>query len=385
MVFSTRAFKQSALLLCLTLLPVSRTEAAEPEGVKFDTVDHVTLTGSYYASPKGKKAPTVLLLHDFDVKKGGSSKADGFDSLAKALQAKGFAVLTFDFRGHGDSKTVGEKFWMAPQNRLLPGARASRPPTSINQSDFSPRYYPNLLNDIAAAKAYLDRENDSENLNSKNLIVIGAGEGATLGALWMSTEFKRYRATVTQNVKGPLFPPTITVADNPEGKDIMCGVWLNMKSTLAGQNIYNAVHKSLTDVAMNQKIPMAFLYGKDDETAAKDALGYLKSSVPGFQRGKKPKDEDYLLTGEFPVPGTKLASTKLLQDTLETGEWIVTKYLQDQLIEKKKISQWEAHKNDDALFFWLQQKGAKPIDAKAAGEKVSRPLPVMALLGIYVP
>jgi alpha-beta hydrolase superfamily lysophospholipase len=375
-----RASSFSALWVWLALLPAGQTQAAEPEGIKFETADQITLTGSLYASNKGKKAPTVLLLHDFEKAKGGSSKADGIDFLAKALQEQGYAVLTFDFRGHGDSKSVGDKFWTFPHNRVLPGANQVKPPASIAQTAFPPRYYPHLIDDISAAKAYLDRENDNGNLNSKNLIVIGCGEGATLGIIWMLEEFKRYRATVTPNVKGPLFPPVVTVANNPEGKDIVCGIWLNPKTSVGGYTV--PVNRALLEVAEKQKVPMLFLYGKEDDAAASAALTFLKVSVPGFKRGGK-NDKEYQYTGEYPVPRTKLSSTKLLQDTLGTHEWILKNYLEP-LITEKKLAQWEEHKNDEGIFYWIPQKGAVPVEAKKAGEKVPKMTPLQ-LMGILAP
>src|SRR5262245_51643950 len=89
----------------LTLLLVGETSAqnAKSEPVTFDTADGVKIKGTYWAPTKGKKMPTVLLIHNFDMAKGGDSHQDGWDSLGDALQAKGYAVLSFDFRGFGQS------------------------------------------------------------------------------------------------------------------------------------------------------------------------------------------------------------------------------------------------------------------------------------------
>src|SRR6516165_7794699 len=80
--------------------------AAEPERVRFETVDYVTIQGTYYPSDKGKRAPCAILLHPI----GENSQMEGWDDLAKTLQKKGIAVLTFDFRGHGDSTSVEQNF-----------------------------------------------------------------------------------------------------------------------------------------------------------------------------------------------------------------------------------------------------------------------------------
>src|SRR5436305_792064 len=82
--------------LALTLLPlVGRAQNADPQKVRFETVDKAVLRGTFYPSSKaGPQSPTVLMVH----KLGSDRQQPGWDSLAKALQAKGCAVLTFDFR-----------------------------------------------------------------------------------------------------------------------------------------------------------------------------------------------------------------------------------------------------------------------------------------------
>src|SRR5262249_50434133 len=73
--------------------------AADKERVKFDTWDQVEIHGTFYPGSKGNKSPCALLLHPI----GANSQMQGWDELASSLQKEGFAVLTFDFRGHGDS------------------------------------------------------------------------------------------------------------------------------------------------------------------------------------------------------------------------------------------------------------------------------------------
>ena len=129
--------------------------------VTFETADSVKIVGSYYPSNKGIKAPCVLLLHDFDKQKGGHSQTQEWIDLASDLQTAGYAVLSFDFRGFGQSTTVGPGFWMPPNghNSVLMRAGA-KPPMNINAKNFPAAYFRHLVNDVAAAKAYLDNEND---------------------------------------------------------------------------------------------------------------------------------------------------------------------------------------------------------------------------------
>ena len=142
------------------------------ENIKFDSVDGVELRGSFYAASKAK-APAVLMLHRY----GGSRQ--GWEKLAEELQSKGFAVLTFDFRGHGESTKVTSDFWTFPANiNHIRGGRKDK--KIIRQSEFRTDYLPMLVNDIVAAKHELDKRNDAGECNSSNVILIGAEEGAAL-------------------------------------------------------------------------------------------------------------------------------------------------------------------------------------------------------------
>src|SRR5262249_15867833 len=108
----------AATSLAMLGMPAA-TSAADGQEVQFDTADYVTLKGTFYPGKNGKNSPAVILLHDF----GSDRTKGGWDALAKELQKKGFAVLTFDFRGHNDSCTVangtdeiGKTFWKFPMN-----------------------------------------------------------------------------------------------------------------------------------------------------------------------------------------------------------------------------------------------------------------------------
>lgn len=77
------------------------------EAVEVTTKDKQTLKASWYAPrKKNRQVPGVMLVHD--------AGADRFsmNSLAERLQKDGFAVLSLDLRGHGESKTE-ELDWSA--------------------------------------------------------------------------------------------------------------------------------------------------------------------------------------------------------------------------------------------------------------------------------
>jgi pimeloyl-ACP methyl ester carboxylesterase len=363
-----------ALALALGLAPVGLPRAqaqaaqekkvAAEEKVRFETADHVELKGTFYPSERGKKAPSVILLH----KTGGNSQEEGWDSLAVELQKKGFAVLAFDFRGHGNSTTIKNpiRFWGDPTNRqmvrgFVPSARQLK--DTINYKDFiNPAYYMTLVNDIAAAKLFLDvRKNDDGACDSAATILLGAEDGATLGALWMTSEFYRYRVIPSglPNVQSKVDP-------TPEGKDLVCAVWLSMTSSIHRTPV--PAHEWVKFVGRQKKVPMAFFYGDKDsraETFAKNAI-----------RDIKPDKNAY--TSERAVKGTNLAGSKLLNSSLEAQTDIV-KYL-DGFIEDRGIADWDKKDARKNSYVWIRPNvpGAS-IPAKAAEEETLNVIPVTQL------
>jgi alpha-beta hydrolase superfamily lysophospholipase len=191
--------------LGLALLGAARADEARAqsntEKVRFETADQVTLRGTFYPSNRGTKAACALLLHQL----GGNSRQEGWDDLAKKLQQKGFAVLGFDFRGHGDSVDVNpDGFWKVPANRTLKNFRPTKPGDKISYRDFTTlQNYLMLVNDITAAKRFLDSKNDSQDCNAANVVVIGAESGATLGALWVATEWQRRQVNPARRASWP--------------------------------------------------------------------------------------------------------------------------------------------------------------------------------------
>lgn len=362
----------AAALLMLAGQPTAAQKVEKRDNSKkvpITTCDGVELQATLWPNPGGKKDATVLLLHNFDRTKGGGSHQDGWDDLAAMLHQEGYTVISFDFRGFGESKTVGRSFWTKDYNNK--GVRHKGPaPETIDQKDFFPSYYVNLVNDIAAVRAYLDRQNDLKNLNASNVIVIGAGEGATVGALWSSLEFKRVRAPGGAFFGGP------AGLDDPEGRDLVCAVWLTISPKLAGTSV-GGLHNWLVDVGgRKHKVPMLFMYGKDDKANESIALTHLKSMVPGFQQGKKPTDKTFEFTRDWPVKDTKLAGSKLLSQSLETND-IIKFYLNDNM-QRRGAREIRNRETVKSSYYWmLPNRQTRP--AKLANEELPMPIPLREL------
>jgi hypothetical protein len=325
------------LLVALTvgsvsLLPApAQDDKARTDKVRFQTVDGVDLHGTFYPSSKSNP-PTVLLLHAI----GENSKKKGWVHLAAELQKKGFAVLAFDFRGHGQSTEIIEpqKFWESPANRMYMKHLGKN--TSLDIKDITAGYAPILCNDIAAARAFLDRKNDTGGCNTSNLIVIGADTGASLGAIWLYGEWHRHRCKPppANFIPGMPFPLYVDSAI-PEGNDIIACVWISPNPKLSGgkqpaRNVNLA--GLLTIPGKNKATPMVFMYSEEDKAGKKFAQELEKAMV-----GKAAKEEKYRFTASVEVPKTKLTGSELLQKSLSTAEQI-TEYLQG--VVEAKGNEW---------------------------------------------
>lgn len=278
---------------------------AKPRGrqekIHFRTVDHLELAGTLYHGLKGKNGMTVLMLHDL----GSNRSSPGWKRLAETLQAAGHTVLTFDFRGHGDSKKVSPQFWAYSVNKHLPTREPGLPPQAqpkILEADALPaEYMPWLVEDIAAARTYLDLRHDEPDgpVNTFNLVVIGAGRASALGSLWLATEGLRYNASEIGN--------DIRLKWE-EKRSVLQAVWIGMADPLKLRPF--GIHGWLEGAHAKPVVPITFIYGQDDV----DTSTLL--SEPIRKKLGKP----------FVLPKVRSSAQKLL-DSGDQGARTVQQYL----------------------------------------------------------
>jgi hypothetical protein len=350
----------AAALLAVLARPASaQKNANEAQPVTIVTADLVELKGHFYPSAKGAGAPAVMLLHALNE----DSKKGGWIALAKALQKEGYAVLRFDFRGCGDSTTVKpgapaakpgmppkRGFWTERDNQTYYKGLVQKLPTSIDLKQFNPGYYPILINDIAAAKAWLD----TAPCNSNNLTLIGAKDGAVLGAIWLYSEWSRYRV-----VPDPRLMKEVPDLENPEGQAVTAAIWLSMTPTLGSRSVSLAtlLHKA----AAENKTAMLFFAAKGDTAGRKTALALEKV----FKNGKGKKSNVAPSTGV----GDPGLDGKIVGSALLTGG--VPAALAGWLkgTEKdKNVRKSEAEARDP--YVWLVPVGARlvPRQARVRGQ-----------------
>ena len=183
--------------------------------VSFLTDDKVLIVGTYYtpqtSSPSNNSATTttstnaIILLHML-----GHNRND-WNSFASTLSNKsnGYAVLSIDLRGHGDSTT---------QNG-----------NTISFQSFTASDFNEMVADVKAAKQFLVTQ---KNINPNNIAIVGASIGANIAlnyaasldpsikAVVLLSPGLDYRGVTTSNVlrqyHGPIYIATA-------GKDPIAG------------------------------------------------------------------------------------------------------------------------------------------------------------------
>ncbi len=359
-------------MLAGVLAPAFAQNIPAPEKVHFESADGVQLQGTFYAAAPNKNIPSpppaVLMLHAL------GENSQGWTQLAKELQKRGFAILTFDFRGHGLSTELHDKelFWRGVganrvdiRNAILaanPRLAAAKKPQalgkeSIDYANFHPTYYQYLVNDIAAARAFLDRKNDAGACNTSNLILIGADTGATLGAIWLQAEYYKVRLK-PKFAGGPLVPET-----RGEGHDIIGCVWLGIRDKLGDAKL-NLATSTLYLAGKVKAVPMSFWYGAKDKKGEKEATKLVDSLAKGKD---KKREEKYKLTTAVEVTGSALSGSKLLQKDLNTAKNIGF-YLEEGVIPEKN-TEWVARESLKTAYGWRNFNGAYVGPANKMGEK----------------
>ena len=339
------------------------------EKVRFSTVDHMQLAGTLYHGWKGKQGMTVLMLHDL----GSNRSSPGWKRLAEALQSEGHTVLTFDFRGHGDSKKVSSPFWKYQVNKYLNSYKlntpAERQPRLLKLADLPSEYRPWLIEDIAAARTYLDLRHDEPSgpVNTFNLVILGAGQASALGSLWLASEGLRYNATEMGNK---------ILVKLPEKLSVLQAVWIGMADPLKLNPF--GIHTWLEAAHEKPVVPITFVFGEDDiDTSTLLSLPIRKK-----------------FGNAFIIRGARLSGQKLL-DTDEIAFRQIQQYLMKMLPSPPSSSSpaavtWVPREIKNLRSLWrIPQKlpdGKEEVrwfEAKRVGEETLLPVPFQ-LLGIPI-
>jgi len=282
-------------------------EKTKPQAVDLQTDDGVLIAATYFPPIRpGKDVPAVILLHGFGGTTGEKQSVfwptGGKRDLAFALQERGYAVLTFDFRGHGHST-----------ERMA--VRAGEQKAGSGKLDFgelrTSAHFQMLLQDIESAKRFLLQRNNAGELNVAKLAVVGSEMGASLGVLWSYRDWQY---------------PAQAGFSGKQGQDVLALVLISPQYNFKGISI----NKELT--FLQQRIPMQFVVGRKDQKAFNDAEKMFQAA-----RRAMPNETATTLTDL----NTKVQAGKLINPDLELDvDKEIASFLDSAL--KKRAAKWEA-------------------------------------------
>ena len=177
--------------------------------VGISTSDGLSLNGYWFqGTAADKNAPDAVLMFPAP----GNKVTDAWIGLAKKLSEKNFSVLLFDWRGCGmnDTASAGariladkEAFWRETYNQRL--LKPQRPyeergldyRSIVGKSDGRLYYRDFMLNDLMAARFYLDKMNDNGKCNTNRVWIVTEKDGGPVALAFIASEFNRN--TVYQN------------------------------------------------------------------------------------------------------------------------------------------------------------------------------------------
>jgi pimeloyl-ACP methyl ester carboxylesterase len=291
--------------------PANPEDRTKPQLIDLQTDDGVMIAATYFPPLRpGKDVPVVMMLHGYGEKQAVFFPTEMQHDLAFALQDKGYAVLTFDFRGHGHST----RRVAAPQ-AADPKAQAAASKVGFNEFR-TPTQLATMLNDIETAKRFLLQKNNAGELNVSKLAVIGCELGASLGLVWSFRDWQF---------------PTQAGFSGKQGQDVQALVLISPQYNFKGIG----VNKEL--VYMQQRVPMHVIVGKKDEKYLADAKKMYQSALRA-----RPSETDSKIT----ELSTKVQAGQLLNPDLELDvDQEIVAFLDATL--KKKPVKWEARELAD--------------------------------------
>lgn len=196
----------------------AKVEIPAPQPQVLVTKDNVNLYITYYKSIAGKESPVVVLLHMSDGNRFIWQTPRGF---AEQMQLQGYAVITVDLRGHGESKggIAGANVNQDPKKKkpAAPPKKGSRPVEELNPAD-----YGNMVTqDMEAVKKFIKDEHQAEHLNMNKMGIVGPEMGAAVAAEFAAVDW----------LKAPYAdaPPTSGQA-TPKGQDVRALVLISPQS-----------------------------------------------------------------------------------------------------------------------------------------------------------
>ncbi|MEO2089992.1 MAG: hypothetical protein ABGY75_10910 [Gemmataceae bacterium] len=332
--------------------PPSVRAGDSPEAVTLTTGDWANLSARYYTGDRGGRSPAVIILDDL----GDDARPAACDAVARRLAKDGFTVLCFDFRGCGRSRSVEPDFWDDPNNRqLMKGSKADTLAETIRLAEFKPGYLPTLVNDVAAARSYLERRNDGMECNTNQIYLVGFGRGATLGQMWVAAEWARYRVSGSSGKR----------AARPEGKAVAGCVWVRPAHDLDRQVI--PLPDLIKNLTAKRTAMVGLIHAAGDLAGEQFARQCVESSSTS-SRGR------WVASAVLPRSGAAMGDR---DEVIEQAVKYVT--------EIRKVQEsppWDDHDFVNRRYVWAVAGSAVSIQAKDDGDENLQPIPISRILGL---
>jgi len=319
----------------------AKEEVAE-RGVGITTSDGLSLKGYWFQGTAiEKNNPDAVIM----VPAPGNKINDSWIWLAKALSEKNFSVLLFDWRGVGlngpDGVGAGvgilvdkTRFWDEPYNgRLLGSSKATIERRGLEYSKIYPvgnsaGSYRDFMfmNDLLAARFFLDQENDRGKCNTNRVWIISEKEGSQLGMAFIATEFQR---NTNYDIRD-----TIIDFNKPfksAGKDYIGIMSLSYSgsNTTAAKIYRNALpplgaNQAVKDAKdhLTDQLAMVLMYKKGDGGPSRTLLNSVGAT--GSEADLKPKykyPKEFDIKAMKPISGIDLVDPA---DTFKVREYVVT-------------------------------------------------------------
>lgn len=325
----------------------------KPEDESFTTADGVRLKGRFHRAPRPTPGNPIVILLDPPGAGHTMDKPGNWDGLTKRLNDGGFHVFRFDWRGHGRSTDLVDVegdgsgytgFWSngftGPWNKKYinnSNRRIVKNDLFVKTDVRSSKYFPVYVNDLAAARVELDGKNDQNDINTSSIYLIGAGDAATIGMLWMAAEWHRpaIHPVLGGGASYKVVPTPGIIVDPEAGRDIAGAIWLSADrpDAVREQTIANWCKSNLK---LRTNNPMLFLYGDADHSQEQDSKSFFDIGL--VARGNKALgvqalDQTFLV----PIKSSSRSGTALLglNEKLETEDTIM-KYLEAR--QKDRVS-----------------------------------------------
>jgi pimeloyl-ACP methyl ester carboxylesterase len=306
----------SFLLIAAVGLLCARDAAAQGgETVSLTTRDGVQLKISYFAGParkgssQAKQTTPVIFLHDLT-----GSRAI-FASLVQKLQAAakdkgedqkpGFAAVTVDLRGHGES------------TKLANGSQGELNPAKLNKEDLIAM----ATNDMDAVRSFLVDKNDAGELNLNKLCLVGSGMGASVAANWALTDWS--------------YPP---LAVGKQGQDVKGIVMISPRWSYNGLLMQGPMQFR----ALKQRVAWMLVYGDKDPKFKADAVrirGQLERFHPATDETGAKRTSGLTVLGI----NTRLQGDSLLTQVGGAAEDQIVKFLMENVGNTEQ--EWIARRN----------------------------------------